>query len=222
MDHMNYCPVCGEKAVKGEHTCPHCHKAYDESKYMGLYRTGAGGVGYSKHTDDPSLIKKRKSNRLIGVIIITSIALIVGIVLAVMKVSLIASAAAALATCLIILIPYLISTRKKKDWEGTVEKKRTVLKHSRRRHYTIYEITFRTADGKKKVLKDSDPNARRFNYFQEGDRVRFIGSLNAYEKYDKSKDENVLCAGCWSHQDARNTYCCVCGARLLKGEPLIR
>ena len=114
--------------------------------------------------------------------------------------------------------------RKKKDWEGIVESKKSYIEERRGSSnddtagYThVYKLVFRTADGKKKTLRDQN-NSRRFDYFREGDRLRYIGSLGYYEKYDKSQDPIIPCAGCSSERDARENYCGRCGCIMLKGD----
>ena len=72
-------------------------------------------------------------------------------------------------------------------------------------------------DGRNKTQKDYN-SSRLFNYLQIGDMVRFHGTnMRYFEKYDKSRDSELPCAGCGLNVDARANYCPYCGCIMLKG-----
>ena len=57
-----------------------------------------------------------------------------------------------------------------------------------------------------------------FDYLEVGDQIRYHGkNMSFYEKYDKTKDEFIPCAGCGYDEDSRASYCGKCGCVLLKG-----
>jgi len=53
-------------------------------------------------------------------------------------------------------------------------------------------------------------------YLNVGDRVRYHGKLDYYEKYDKSHDAEVPCADCGRYVDIRLENCPVCKAPIIK------
>ena len=217
-----YCTFCGSKHKKNEICCQVCGRELGDNKYGGMERFGAGGVGYSDRENDESFKKFKNANKKAGAVLL----LIIGVIIA--GVVLAQGAEPMVAGCVVLivfvfdLIWFLVSSMPKKDWEGVVEKKRTYEKEVRSsgdddqvRYETVYELTFRTDDGKKKKLKETTHH-QNYDYFNEGDRLRFIGRLKAYEKYDKSKDNEIICVGCGALRDPRDTYCGRCGCVILK------
>ena len=215
-----YCTFCGERLERKAENCKKCGRVISEQKYGDTVAMGAGGVGYSDKTDDATFKAFKSKNKKAGLVILLIISLIIAAVLAYQQADPVAIGAVVVIIWIFDLIWFIVSGIPKKDWEGTVEKKRTYEKAVKRSddHYdyeTVYEITFRTDKGRKKKLKDRRKSAR-YDYFNEGERVRFIGRLNNYEKYDKSHDDVILCAGCNLLRDARETYCGKCGCIILK------
>ena len=153
-------------------------------------------------------------------------AVLVLVILLVFKASIIVSAAVGGVLFLAVAIPVLIASRKKKSWEGVVEEKKKLGAMSREyQHHATYKyrIVFRTNDGRRKVWTDDHLYVRVYDYLQEGDRVRYIGEVGtkcAFEKYDKSGDEELMCVSCAALNDPRGAYCAVCGAPLMKGNPV--
>lgn len=54
------------------------------------------------------------------------------------------------------------------------------------------------------------------NYFHVGDHVRHISGYEIPEKYDKSKDSEVLCIVCGEFTSIERNHCQYCGEVLLK------
>lgn len=217
-----YCTFCGARLKHHSDICPKCAKPCTDGKYGTALALGAGGVGYSDDTEDPTFKKFKSKNKKAGVIILFIISIIIAIVLLAQKAEPLLVGAVIVIIWIFDIIWFLVSSIPKKDWDGKVEKKRTYRKRVKSTadddfdtYENVYEIKFRTNDGKKKKLKDLR-NSNRYNYFHEGERVRFIGRLKNYEKYDKSRDDVILCAGCNLLRDAREDYCGKCGCKILK------
>lgn len=217
-----YCVFCGDRLERKTDQCQKCGKPIGDSKFDGIIRAGAGGIGYSDKTNDPSFKKYKSKNTKVGAVILFIISIIIAAVLLFQKISPLLVAAVLAVIWIFDIIWFMISRIPKKDWEGTVEKKREyqrVVHHSGENDYdtyeNVYEMKFRTDNGKKKKLKDLR-NRERYDYINIGDRVRFIGRLKNIEKYDKSRDANILCAGCNTLRDAREIYCGRCGCIILK------
>ncbi|MBQ6018535.1 MAG: zinc-ribbon domain-containing protein [Clostridia bacterium] len=229
-----FCTVCGERVEKNAAACPRCGRPYGNEKYAGVNQTGAGGVGYSSRADDPTLKTQKKKGKAFGFVFLLLFSVGVAAYLLISKqvpataegyrnVGLVVGA-----IWLIDLLWYLSSLRKKKDWEGVVERKEHTTETRSRRdsdgdshleHADVYRVYFRTSDGKRRK-EQAVGNSRLFDQFFEGERVRHIGRLDYYEKYDKSRDAFLLCAGCGSSRDARDDYCGRCGCVMLKGAPV--
>lgn len=230
-----FCVFCGKRVAKQAEACPHCGKPYGASlKYGQTPALGAGGVGWSDRADDPGFRRNQRRNTFWSVVIMIIVSIIIFAAIyfsggrdlgKMLPVSLIV-----LAGLWVFWIIWLIlHNRPKKDWEGVVEDKETFTKEVSRRdsdeHYHtrtqhVYVVRFRRDDGKKAKVKTID-NSLWYNYLFKGDRVRFHGNhMNYYEKYDKSQDECIPCASCGTMRDARETYCGLCGAVMLKGAPV--
>ena len=197
------CTFCGSRIEKKAVSCPKCGKPYGDNKFVGINQIGAGGIGYSTHADDPSFKSFKNKSVIFGFIFLIIASLIIAAVLLVGQHVSISNAVTVVGIIWAFDLIWLIfSTRKKKDWEGVVESKNSYTETQRSndsdgnesiRHTNVYKIIFRTTDGKKKTLKDLN-NSNRYDYFNIGDRLRFIGKLRYYEKYDKSRDPFIPCA----------------------------
>ncbi len=117
----------------------------------------------------------------------------------------------------------LLQTLKRgldKTWDGVVFYKDSyVLKERTRdghRHYhNIYILKIRKNSGGTKKHKWRDiPGV--YGYYNVGDKVRHHKGLLYYEKYDKSKDTQIMCAACLSFQDISKDICPRCKCPLLK------
>ena len=223
-----YCAACGTKMEKNNDRCPSCKALGGNVDIQGLPEVGAGGVGYAKDLSDPGFHKLKGKTRIITLVFIFALSVILAVVLLILKVSPIMAAAVAGALFVVIAVPYLLSTRRKKSWEGTVEEKNILSAMSRYDNLNTrhkYRIIFKTTDGKRKVWTDDHLYARVFGYLNEGDRVRYIGQIGtkcAFEKYDKSADIEIMCVSCCALNDARQKYCVTCGCLLPKGQPVFR
>ena len=220
-----YCTFCGSRTEKNAGSCPACGRSCGEDKYTGVNQMGAGGIGYSTRADDPTFKANKSRNAKASFVFLIILSIIIAAILMITQHVSITNALIVVGIIWAFDIIWLLfSLRKRNDWEGVVEAKKDYMEGRHRGssddtvEYThVYKLVFRTADGKKKTLKDRN-NSRRYDYFREGDRLRFIGSLSYYEKYDKSQDPFIPCAGCSSERDAREDYCGRCGCVMLKGK----
>jgi len=115
-----------------------------------------------------------------------------------------------------------------KTWDGEVTDKKITERRSRNdaaaSGYDIdyyHTIVFRRANGRKKKMRKklstNELNAwDMMIYLNIGDRVRYHGRLDYYEKYDKSRDAEVPCANCHKYVDIRHEYCPVCQTPVIK------
>jgi hypothetical protein len=127
------------------------------------------------------------------------------------------------------LIHALISSAKRasaKPWDGEVADKK-ITEHNKHRqdgtgitHFS-HTITFNLADsGRKKMKKSLHTGALdawdMMVYLNIGDKVRYHGKLDYYEKYDKSRDTEVPCAGCRRYVNIRLDNCPNCQVPVIK------
>lgn len=115
--------------------------------------------------------------------------------------------------------------KKKTDstWDGEVIDKKIERKTEVRRtgdritrhHYDMYVLKVRREDGK--IFTHSFRNVSGvYSYYNVGDKVRHHKGFLLYEKYDKSKDSQILCVACGTFNDIKNDFCKRCKVPLLK------
>ena len=223
---MSHCPSCGAKIKKSDELCPTCRKLLDQVLLFGdTEQLGAGGVGFSDITEHESFTAYRNFTRKIWLIAMPILTAIIIIYLIATGTHPIGAIASGLAVFLLMLIIGLVIRRKKPSWEGTVVEKKYLVEQERKQNQNgykevdVYKVFFETESGKKKTDKRKNDH-KLYDYLNEGDRVRFLGNLGseyAYEKYDKSQDLEIMCVSCGNMNDARCTYCTMCGSILLKG-----
>ena len=227
-----FCDSCGERIERGADSCPGCGLPYDvERRYAGVAALGAGGVGWSDRADDPCFARRRRRTTLLLALWVPVVCLGIGAFLLAkgeisadgegLKIWLGVSAV----VCAIDGLWLLINAMPRKGWEGTVEDKliKTYEKRSRDRetgeeevsYSTYYQVLFRDTGGRERKAVQSVRSL--YDYLEAGDRVRYHGRLNYYEKYDKSREDFIPCASCGHREDARASRCGRCGCVLLKG-----
>lgn len=117
-----------------------------------------------------------------------------------------------------------------KTWDGVVVDKK-ITRHrnnedERERygagfyHYH-HKIIFKTTEGKRRQIErefdyDDADAWDMMIYLNIGDKVRYHGRLNYFEKYDKSRDAQVPCAHCKEYADIRLDNCPKCKAPIIK------
>lgn len=227
---MKNCVQCGAELSGDMQVCAAC--SHENSEATSVSKVAAGLIGYSERIDDPAFRKYIKNtNRWSSIIALVlavlaivgfyvygetgseiknPLALFIGIVLA----------------CLFLIVGFVQFVRKarSKTWDGLVVDK-TAKKKSRRRNtgdndyyyedYTEYVVVVQSKEGKKHKIVAED-NTRYYNYFEIGDQVRHHAGLNSYEKYDKSKDQDILCNACSEICSINDEVCPRCKCPLLK------
>ncbi len=231
-----YCLHCGRALPAGATVCPVCGclpdglAAGDAANPSGRVNS-CGSVGYSSRINDPALSSYfNTSNRWAAIfsLILAAIALVgfslagalpgsgiqnpkallIGLVVGGMLV----------ATAFVQMQSYNCS----RTWDGRVADKRIEIRYGRRpiregpamdsRLYTVVILSDR---GRKHFIQSQD-DGTRYDYFAIGDRVRYHGGLNSYEKFDKSHDSIIFCNACGALQPITADYCSRCKCPLLK------
>ena len=232
---LGYCPHCGIREEKGAEVCPHCKQNYSIKKSMkGVPALGAAGIGWTPYAKDATLkhhMKKTKKGMRIGMAIVSIIIAAVIMISSHMDFDDLMNGGyvTVLGPLAIIWVFWFIwmtlNFKKTKGWEGEVINKDCKTYENKNRdedgnvtksYSTYYNIYFRDTNGKERKLVQSNTGAW-YEYLQVGDRIRYHGTnTNYYEKFDKSKEPFIPCAGCGARCDARATYCSTCGVRLFK------
>ncbi len=227
-----YCWKCGKNIEKNHDKCPFCGAFYD--KFETAEAKGAGGVGWSNQVHHPSFKAWHNRNKKVFQICMIIFSLIIGVILFIIPGELDFDAeglkiyGGVLAIVWTIdLVWYYFNNKSRKDWEGIVDSKEfeeytRKVKDDKGTHveyHTRFIVNFRKDDGSIEKLTEID-SPSWYNYLNEGSRVRYHGQkgMNYYEKYDKSHDEIIPCAGCGSGRDARENFCGRCGCIILKAE----
>ncbi len=227
---MIRCPQCGMELSENTQTCVVCGQ--EVSGAVPVPGATAEYVGYSGKISDPAFGKYIKATNRWSTVIALALAaaaiigfyiygetgsgmqnpqaLFMGIALAFLF--------------LVVALVQFIRRRSSKTWDGVVVDK-TAKKKSRRQNtgdddyyfynYIEYVVIVKSDAGKKHKMVAED-NAAQYNYFQIGDRVRHHAGLNSYEKYDKSKDTDILCNACSAVCSMNDDVCLRCKCPLLK------
>lgn len=232
-----YCTSCGAVTEKQAQICPNCQMPYNISqRCAGISPFGAGGIGWSDQTAHPCFKKNAGKNRLASIIFGAVVCIIIFIVMLVSgDMELNSKGMNIFGIVMAVLwgfwIIWLIASAiPKSDWDGTVGQK-----ESRREEYYShdstgndrirqtrmkYTVPIRKNGGGVKKIVEYD-RTLWYDYLNEGEAVRYHGrNMSYYEKYDKSHDTYLICAGCSDKRDPRETFCGRCGCVLLKGQPV--
>lgn len=104
-----------------------------------------------------------------------------------------------------------LSGRSSLTWDGKVTGKKI------RRVGGKLEYVVTISDGKGHIHEVKTENDKTlYDYYSEGEKVRFHGRLHSFEKYDKSKDEIIFCNACAFMHEISDDFCRNCGCPLLK------
>ena len=195
---------------------------------------GSSLVGFSSRIHDLSFIKLKRARVLKGLIIWLIALPVVILVFQIIPffVDGLTRPSALVISCLVIvlgLLCALISSAKRalaRTWEGTVVDKkitkRTVSdQDGNRSTYYYHTILFELVSGRRKKMRkrrySAAPNAwDMMVYLNEGDKVRYHGKLDYYEKYDKSHDVEIPCAKCHKFVDIHLDDCPHCHVPVIK------
>ena len=127
------------------------------------------------------------------------------------------------------LIATLIGGAKRagaKSWDGEVIDKKitehiTENRNGGNDYHYFHIIVFRLAGGGKKKMKQRHRTGAldawdMMVYLNIGDKVRYHGKLDYFEKYDKSRDTEVPCANCRKYVNIRLDNCPNCQVPVIK------
>ena len=104
-----------------------------------------------------------------------------------------------------------LQVRPTQTWDGVVKGKKI------RRVKGRLEYVVMISDGNDhihEIISENDPTL--YEYYHEGEKVRFHGRFKSFEKYDKSGDEIIFCNACAFMNEISEDFCRNCGCPLLK------
>ncbi len=106
-------------------------------------------------------------------------------------------------------------------WDGVVADKKSYRRNlqdddsATANYENIYELKIKKNSGGSRKHKIVNSPVL-YNYYNIGDKVRHHKGFQYYEKYDKSRDSQILCAACLDFNDIRADKCERCKCPLLK------
>lgn len=195
-------------------------------------RPGGGGVGFSSRIHDPAFVNcLSNSSRQAAVFsfILAAVAL-VGFSLAGVIPGSSMRHPQALLTGLAVSSMFTIIGLKQiqsgdltRTWDGKVVDKRIEVRRGdgdggqdcADSSHRVYTVVFLSDSGRTHQVR-SEEDGTRYDYFSVGDRVRYHGGLDSFEKYDKSRDTVIICNACGAVQPIALDYCRRCRYPLLK------
>jgi len=225
-----FCSNCGAQQADNTKFCENC------GTVMGGIQPSydPGLVGFSQKIHDPIFEQKRKAgfrkSMITGLIWFPVVVLLFQIVP--FFADDFTRPIALIVGCIVGgfgLVATLIGGAKRagaKTWDGEVIDKK-ITEHTVENNNGFNEtqyfhiIKFRLASGgKKKIKKKSRSGAAdawdMMVYLNIGDRVRYHGKLDYFEKYDKSRDADVPCANCKKYVNIRLDACPNCHVPVIK------
>jgi hypothetical protein len=225
-EQSKYCAKCGQAVTVAAGVSPQPAKPVNEVPVE------SGIVGYSSKISDPAFARYiKRSNTWARVFsVILALAAVIGSYIAGEsgsgEMSNPKSVLVGLAVGAMFLLIGIISVSRKKHartWDGAVADK-TMKKKTKRQSYGDDSYTYRKYIEYAVVIREDGGKTHRlvsendavYNYYQIGDKVRFHGGLNTYEKYDKSRDTAIYCNACGKLCDIHKDTCPRCKCPLLK------
>jgi len=194
-------------------------------------RSGGGGVGFSSRIHDPafaSYLSNSSRQAAVFSFILAAVAL-VGFGLAgtlpgssMRHPQALLTGLAVSSMCMIIGLKQIQSSNRTRTWDGKVVDKRIEVRRGdgdgqtcADNSHRIYTLVFLSDSGRTHQIR-SEEDGTRYDYFSVGDRVRYHGGLDSFEKYDKSHDTVIICNACGAVQSIALDYCLRCRYPLLK------
>lgn len=231
-----FCKNCGVKLNDNAKFCSGCGNATETLVYQAgnsIPETArfenTGLIGFSAKINDPAFDKYKKSSRRYAFIFAGILAVIALVALPVYASSTgqmevgeaIIYGAIIGGIFLFIALIQTIKASADSTWDGVVidkfSRKRTSYDSSNdiHRHYTEFILKVKRNNGKVYTHKTIDlPGA--YDYYNIGEKVRHHKGFQYYEKYDKSRDEYIMCTACMTFNEIQNDYCKRCKCPLLK------
>ena len=222
-----FCQSCGANINDGANFCESCGAKPDAPTQPVC---DPNLVGFSQRINAPVFRELEKTsirkNLIIGLIVSLALFLFFQVFPFFMKDF--TRPIALIVGCLVgggVLIHTLTSSAKRasaKPLDGEVANKK-ITEHNKLRASTTYShtITFNLVGGGRKKIKKTLLTGQldawdMMIYLNIGDRVRYHGRLDYFEKYDKSRDTEIPCAGCRKYVDIRPDNCPNCRAPIIK------
>ncbi|MDF2684880.1 MAG: hypothetical protein K0S55_61 [Clostridia bacterium] len=234
VNNQKKCMYCNEIINEEAKFCTCCGKEIPIKdsflqQQASIIQNNSSLIGFSRKIDDPLYNKYKKNSSSWSIIFALILAVIAVIAFPVygnisgeleMPVSLYYGMGIG---GMFIIIAFLQTLKRNLDntWDGTIIDKKTYERISydnnndSHHHYIQYVLIIRRNSGKIHKHRWNDIPGL-FNYYNIGDCVRHHKGFYYYEKYDKSKDTQILCAACLSMNDINSEYCNRCKCPLLK------
>ncbi len=182
--------------------------------------------GYSTVVDSPKFIKKVREHFItffITILLLSALPFIVGYIfyyLEYTKINTVMYCSSISFLIYFIIILLWLNGRFDKPWEGVVTKKdyeiRETTHKGRTRNYTVYVLYVKTNSGNIETIEEAYNEGYYYKHFKVGDRIKYHPKFQYYEKYDKTKDKEVLCPFCSSINRIYKDNCIKCGIPLIK------
>jgi len=221
-----YCLECGAEIPPNFN---HCQKCGEKNRPETREEAGFTPIGYSSRINSPEFgnyQKKFKKGSFIFTIILAVLALVgipvYGGISGDIDFPYSIYYGAGIGG-LILVMAFFQNLKGRLDttWDGEVIDK-TTRRRSKFEHeddpgttYTEYIIKVKR-DGGKVYQNNLSSGTGVYEYFQKGDRVRHHKGLSFYEKYDKSRDNTIICVACGNLNQIKNDVCTRCKCPLLK------
>jgi hypothetical protein len=230
-----HCSNCGILLPEAALFCNNCGAASSISAQTHAvnndetHSVGSQLVGFSTKINDPSFLKYSKNTNRSSFIFLAILAIasivgfpIYGIITGEMDLPYSLFYGIGLSALFAVFAIYQqIKIKLDTTWDGTIVDKQSSRKTSYNRNlkrytsHTEHALVVKRTDGK--VVRDvMTKSSVVYDYYNIGDVVRHHKGFNAYEKYDKSGDYNILCIACLTINDIRNDWCSRCKCALLK------
>lgn len=185
-------------------------------------------IGFSDKINDPAILKALKKNKkatgILGIVLLfIPILVALGIAIKEDNFEHLIYGVIISAIFLVINLFSLIKKKMEKQWDGVVIDKTTEVKQNSSSEdgfystYTLYITKIRKDNGGIKKIKERKYNRFYYDYLQPGERVRYHPQFNCYyEKFDKSRDDYVICPICNGKNEISRDICGRCGVPVIK------
>ena len=226
-----YCTTCGNKFIDDPAFCNQCGAPTGKTSNQTIVQPRQSTsvlIGYSSKINDPTFNKYSKKSTTWSFLFAGILAVIAIIAFPIYgnasgdidwPVSLFYGMGIGGMFLLIALLQTL-KKRLDKTWDGEVIYKDAYRQKTRYRdghvqYNNIYILKIKKdTGGTKKHKWRNIPGP--YHYYNIGDKIRHHKGFYYYEKYDKSKDNQIMCAACLSFHDISENVCNRCKCPLLK------
>ena len=120
----------------------------------------------------------------------------------------------------LLYVPSFLRKSFVKSWEGLIYYKDSEIRtYSHKGHTSTYEVfvlKIRKNSGDSTSIEERSKDSYYYKNFKVGDRIKYPASIDYYEKYDKTKDKELLCPFCSTVSSITSKKCKKCGTPLIK------